>query len=41
LKSKLRIESLSGFGDFAGLDAGGADLHPARATLGLLNANRL
>ena len=30
-----------GFGDFAGLDAGRADLHPARATLGRFHANRL
>ena len=31
----------SGFGDFTSLDAGRADFHPARATLGRLNANRL
>ena len=31
----------SGFGDFAGLDAGRADFHPARATFGGLYANRL
>ena len=30
-----------GLRDFARLDAGGADFHPARATLGLLHANRL
>jgi hypothetical protein len=39
LTSKLRFEALSGFGDFAGLDAGGADLHPASAALGLLHPN--
>ena len=31
----------SGLGDFAGLDASCANFHPARATLGLLHANRL
>ena len=31
----------SGFGNFTGLDAGRADFHPARATLGRLYAYRL
>ena len=34
-------ERLSSLQDFARLDAGRADFHPARATLGLLHANRL
>jgi hypothetical protein len=37
---KLR-EGSSGLGDFARLDASCANFHPARATLGLLHANRL
>ena len=32
---------LRSLGDFARLDAGCTNLHPARATLGLLHANRL
>ena len=35
------MEPSSGFGDFAGLDAGSANLHPAGATLRHLNADRL
>ena len=35
------MEPLSGFGDFAGLDAGSANLHPAGATLRHLDADRL
>lgn len=31
----------SGFGDLPGLDAGGADFHPASAALWRLHANRL
>jgi hypothetical protein len=34
-------EGSGSFRDFARLDTGGADFHPARATLGLLHANRL
>ena len=35
------MELLSSFGDFAGLDAGSANLHPAGATLRHLYADRL
>jgi hypothetical protein len=35
------MDALSGFSDFAGLDARGADLHPASAALRHLDANRL
>lgn len=35
------VSGSSCLGDFAGLDAGRADLHAARATLGRLHANRL
>jgi hypothetical protein len=35
------VSGSSGLGDFAGLDAGRADFHPARATRGRLYANRL
>ena len=34
-------KSLSGFGDFTGLDARGADFHPASATLRHLHADGL
>ena len=35
------VSGSSGLGDFAGLNAGRADLHAACATLGRLHANRL
>ena len=37
----IGVSGSSGFGDFTGLDAGRADFHPPRATLGRLYANRL
>ena len=36
-----RREGSGSLRDFARLDAGGADFHPARAALGLLHTNRL
>ena len=37
----MRSDSSGGFGDFAGLDAGGADLHARSPALRFLHANRL
>ena len=39
--SELAAGRSGGLGDFAGLDASRTDFHPARATLGRLDANRL
>jgi hypothetical protein len=41
LTKTTREKGSGGFRDFARLDAGCADFHPVRATLGLLHANRL
>ena len=37
----VELDGSGGLSDLACLDAGGADLHPARATRWRLNANRL